>query len=142
MTRAKDCPEWVVFLGEALKEGISGFRWPYGGGNCLVFAKALKKYLGERASIWALGFADDAGGDYMESIHHVVVKVGDCFLDGQGAWTAEELTREWYPGPMQRLAPYDYERRQGLRCPPKLVDHYYKRLVYFFGEPEEHGLRP
>jgi hypothetical protein len=140
--KAKDCPEWVVFFGEALKHGISGFNWPYGGGNCLTFAKALKQYLGERASLWAIGWPKEDGEERLDIVSHVAVKVGDCFLDGFGAWTEKELMRQWHPKSDARLEPYDYERRQGLHCPPGLVDVYYRKLVRFFGEPEEHGLRP
>lgn len=54
------------------------YTWTAGG--CWILAQALHQWLGEKSSLQALKNRGD------DEVEHVVVKVGSCYLDGDGAW--------------------------------------------------------
>lgn len=133
-----NCSKGVLSFGEALS-WVSDF-WPtpekVQGHDCYIFARALKRFLGDQASLWEIslppGEDEDGGEDW---VVHVVVKVGNCFLDRWGAWTGEDLLEEWLPKSRQVLRPFDPNKPHGIKCPAKLVDQYFRNMLRLFGDP-------
>lgn len=80
---------------ELLTSGILFKNW-WTHGGCWPLAQALHEYLGDdRTEIWGLG------SPLVGTCYHVVLKVEDCFLDGDGASTREQLMKRWktkFPG--------------------------------------------
>lgn len=57
-------------------------------GGCLPLAQALSVWLGSGAKLWAVR-------DGFGRAQHVVVRLGDLYLDGDGASSAQALRRRW-----------------------------------------------
>ena len=67
---------------------------------------------------------------------HVVVRIGDCFLDSDGTWTRAGLLKEWKrPWRKLELHPFDPERIRTIRCPVGSVNALVKVFEDAFGEP-------
>lgn len=111
----------------------TGGEWFVGG--CYIFAKALSRYLGEKTSLWAL--KDRALEADLKGLPiHVVVRIEDCFLDADGAWSRAELLKEWArPWRRLELRPFDPKSVRTMRCPAKNVRALQDALEATFGEP-------
>jgi hypothetical protein len=111
----KGCPRWTRLFGRDLKHWLDDpngawtilpegwLTWVSGG--CWILARALHEWIGEGSEIWAI--YSEIGSDILDPNiipQHVVVKVGNCFLDGDGASNEKELLERW-------------ETKEGLRYP-------------------------
>lgn len=63
-------------------------------GHCWLLAQALHEWIGPKSSLkWVDG--RDLHKDDMVRPQHVVVKIGDFYIDGNGLFTRDELI-EWF----------------------------------------------
>lgn len=60
--------------------------WTYGG--CLLLARTLKRFIGDKAIICAMG-------DDLCAHGHAIVKYGKYYLDGDGISNESQLIRRW-----------------------------------------------
>lgn len=111
------CSPGIVSFGKVLKTYLSerpfeNAWWTCGG--CWTLAQALHEYLGDdRTELWAIG--SPFGG----SAYHVVVMVGDCFLDAKGASTREEIMKVWqkkFPNQYLIIRKLSEKEKQVLFC--------------------------
>jgi len=111
----KGCPREVRLFGRDLKHWLYDPNgawtilpegWPsWVAGGCWILARALHEWIGKGSEVWAI--YSEIGSDIREPNiipQHLVVKVGDCFLDGDGASNEKELLDRW-------------ENDEGLRYP-------------------------
>lgn len=118
-------------FGVLLSEDLEG--WTRGG--CWILAEALHRWLD--APMWAVTIK---GSDWGPQVSHVVVRVGHCFLDGDGAWTGAELVRS--EEEMRRawtdlevgMDSFDPVRALGLVCPVRAVQDVVAGLEREFGD--------
>ena len=100
MGRGRGCPRALRLFGEDLNRWLLAEResvadiltrlWPFAtwiSGGCGILARALHEWIGEGSSLWAIY-------DRWRMMH-VLVRVGDCYLDAIGAFTREELLKLW-----------------------------------------------
>lgn len=89
-------------------------------GGCWLLARALHEWIGDGSTMWTL--YSSSLWDSTTFPQHVVVKVGECFLDGDGASTEQQLLHRWVteervlnPG----LKPFILEEAEeyGIECP-------------------------
>lgn len=90
----KECPPAIKAFGRDLFVWLRQEEPDFAGWysqQCDVVAVALKLWIGPGAEIWvhAPKLVPSAEFD------HVLVRVGNCFLDDQGAWTEDEVLRTW-----------------------------------------------
>jgi hypothetical protein len=134
-------------FGEELREFINSDEvfsvlpeGDWGAGGCWILAKALVKYLGPPAELWAV---------YSETFpaEHVVVKHDDAFFDYNGVSTAEELLGNFASSYPNRwgigLAPLTKYRAQrarqgGIPCETEYVEQVLAKLRARFGPHEYH----
>jgi len=98
-----------AFLGRGI---VNAKWWTHGG--CWTLASALHKYLGDdRTELWAVG-------DPIAAVaYHVVVKVGDCYLDAEGASSEKELLARWkkqFPGRYLIVRKLTPDEREHFAC--------------------------
>ena len=111
----RGCPRSVRLFGRDLKRwlydpngawAILPEGWPsWVSGGCWILARALHEWIGKGSKVWAI--YSEIGSDILDPNiipQHLVVKVGDCFLDGDGASTEKQLLERW-------------EKEEGLRYP-------------------------
>lgn len=119
----RGCPDNVIMFGRELHVWLQRhprFRFiinspiEFVPGGCWFMAEALHEWLGPDSELWSVLDAD-------KTVHHVVVKVGKCFIDAWGAATGKELIEGWREegglvGP--DLQPLDREKAaaSGLEC--------------------------
>jgi hypothetical protein len=96
--------------------------------KCDVVAIALQKWIGPEAEVWVHS-QEGAPGEW----DHALVKVGDCFLDVQGAWTEREVNKTWRTYPEPILRPAEEEDEVGPSCSIRTVNRLVKRLEKAFG---------
>jgi hypothetical protein len=65
-------------------------------GGCWLLARALHEWIGPASELWAIYSWMDSDFHAGKMPQHVVVKVGDCYLDGDGASSKEQLLYRWY----------------------------------------------
>jgi hypothetical protein len=99
-------------------------------GGCRILAEALHGWIGPRSSMWALK------GSRYHNVNHVVVRVGDCYLDGDGASTERALLKRWeefelVPDPY--LRPFRPEEAMDLECPTRPIRALVAALEEEFG---------
>lgn len=115
----------------------------WGEGGCWILAKALRKFLGPPAELWAIAEPGERG----PRVQHVVVKDGDAFFDYTGAHTGSDLLDgyiELYsPAGSVGLMPMTKEmereaKRSGIPCPATPVAELVTKLTARFGPHEYH----
>jgi len=119
-----------AFLGNGL---INRKWWTHGG--CWKLASALHQYLGDdRTELWGVG--DPLAG----IAYHVSVRIGDCFIDADGASSEQELLARWrkiYPGRVlivRKLTRFEVEH---FSCEESFhTDEMYDRFENEFGPSE------
>jgi len=110
-------------------------------GGCWVLAEALNGWLGEEASIWAIWNMT------IDGIDHMVVRIGNCYLDGDGAWSRSELLQR-----IQKISfggrvslrrfnaweggRFDWTKASPLECPIDVVYDLQDALMKRFGDGE------
>lgn len=65
-------------------------------GGCWLLAQALHEWIGGPSELWAI--YSEVGSDVLRPDvipQHVVVRIGDCYLDGDGASNEGELLERW-----------------------------------------------
>lgn len=116
------CPAAVREFGRRISEFINsgeGYKllpypratWTSGG--CHILAAALGSWLG---GAFPLAAVFDRGG----LPQHVLLKVGDCHVDADGASTEEELVRRWETEEFvvgARVGPFDPAQAGEIDCP-------------------------
>lgn len=114
---------------------ISRDWWTHGG--CWTLAQALHEYFGDdQTELWGVG------SPFTGIAYHVAVKVGDCFLDGNGASSESEMISRWKKFvPMQiilfrRLSDREKEALLHTNCEGPSVEEMGDRLVLEFGSSE------
>jgi hypothetical protein len=144
----KGCPRWTRLFGRDLKHWLYDVKgaWPilpegwdtWLAGGCWVLARALHEWIGKGSEIWAV--YSEVGSDVLHPDiipQHVVVKIGDCFLDGDGASNEAQLLKRWgevegliYP----ELRPVKIEELEsvGIECPVGVVRDLVKALDHTF----------
>ena len=116
-------PEVFVILGDAYDSWVAG--------GCWIAAEALKRWMRPHAELWAIH-------DAANILQHVVVRLGDCFLDGDGVSTRRELLKRWVEqeGVVEpKLKPFSEQQADafGLVCPADLAEQVTKALEGAFG---------
>jgi hypothetical protein len=104
---------------------LTGGTWFVGG--CDIFATALKRYLGDGASLWSLN-------DMKTGLVHVVVKIQGCFLDADGVWSHDGLLKEW-SRPWRRLVLRKWRPNMVGTCPVENVKALLGVFQEAFGDP-------
>jgi len=107
-------------------------------GGCWILARALKKYIGKEAKLETILSAG------LQIPQHVVVRVGDVYLDGDGASSAWRLVQRWeklewmdvtdivpFSKDLQRVG-----RSQGIPCAAGTVDRLVDEITKKFGRWE------
>lgn len=90
-------------------------------GGCWILAQAIHKWLGPPTKLWAI-----VDGDAPRAVQHVVVSIGDFYLDGDGLSSQAALLRRWRDQEgiqRPRLMRFRPEEALGIECP---VDRVYK----------------
>lgn len=97
---AADCSRDLRLFGRDLRRWLNSEEGGYSvlpgdyetwiAGGCWILAEALQAWIGPGAVKWSIHSQEVPG-----RIQHVVVKVGHCFLDGDGASSEEMLLRRW-----------------------------------------------
>ncbi len=100
-------------------------------GGCWIAAEALKRWMRPHAELWAVH-------DGANILHHVVVRLGDCFIDANGIFTEEEMLRFWAEeeGLVEpRLRPFSKQQAIAfqLDCPRDVVERLTKALEEDYG---------
>lgn len=101
--------------------------WEVGG--CWILAQALQKWVGPESKKYGV-----AGGG---RTWHVVVRVGDCYLDGSGASTEKELLSHWKHmgiGPDAHLRPFRVKEAGNIECPATAARDLERALHRTFGD--------
>lgn len=140
----KGCPRAIKMFGRDLRAWL--YKDPGGwnvlprayatwvSGGCWILARGLHEWIGPKSSLWAV-----YSGDLMQ---HVVVKVGACYLDGDGASTKKELLDRWEKDEHLSdltLKPFVAEEADEIQCPIGAVRDLVRELIRSFG-PRERGL--
>lgn len=100
-------------------------EWGYGG--CWILAAALKKLIGPKAKLYYVGSP--------MGVEHVVVRVGDLYLDQDGAQTASQLVKKLKLDDAF-ISPYGPEEEKeaeegGTYCSMDAVDDVYALLAEY-----------
>lgn len=111
----KGCPRELRLFGRDLKRWLYDPNgawtilpegWPtWVSGGCWILARALHEWIGRSSEICAI--YSEIGSDILDPNiipQHLVVRIGNCFLDGDGASSEKELLYRW-------------ETKEGLRYP-------------------------
>jgi hypothetical protein len=90
-------------------------RLTWNAGGCWILAEAVKKWIGPGAELFAIGTV-------RVPVHHVVVRVGDTYIDGDGAQSRTELLRkmetmEFMREPKLTKLDRRLARKGGIVCP-------------------------
>ncbi len=115
-------------------------------GACWVGAEVIIRYLaamGVKAELYAVWDRGQAFHDEDEFSpepiqQHVVVKVGDSYLDSDGVHTAAQMVNKMvrYEGLQNpKLAPFDPKTAGEIITNKSAVNRIYKRLVQALGDP-------
>jgi hypothetical protein len=92
-------------------------------GGCWTLAQALHDWLGPKTSLhWVVGWDPKKG--YGPSPQHVVLKIGNFYVDGNGVYTANELLEWWRDIELYKklsMRPFDSEEAGGLSIHCKSV---------------------
>lgn len=89
-------------------------------GGCWTLAQALHDWLGPKTSLhWVVGWDPKKG--YGPVPQHVVLKIGNFYIDGNGIYTANELLEWWRDIELYRslsMRPFDSEEagRLSIHC--------------------------
>lgn len=134
------CSPGAISFGKVLKTYLSerSFEnswWTHGG--CWILAQAIHEYLGgDRTELWAIG------SPFSGSAYHVAVKVGDCFLDAEGASTKEQIMKVWknkFPNQYLIIRKLSDKEKQVLFCDEPAgpsTEEMVERLTRKFGASE------
>lgn len=98
-------------------------------GGCYILADALGSWL---ENAFPLVAVSGRGGFPV----HVLLKVGDCYVDADGASTEEELVQRWRTQEMiegARVGPFDPAQAGEIDCPTKPVQRLVAALRRRFG---------
>jgi hypothetical protein len=109
----KGCSRSIRLFGRDLKSWLRRDGWGFlpqeysdwAAGGCWLLARALHEWIGKPSELWAV--YSEVGSDVLRPDRipqHVVLRIGDCFLDGDGASTEKQLLDRW-------------EKVEGLRDP-------------------------
>jgi hypothetical protein len=146
MSRTKECSEDLVAFGHDLHDWLyadpGGWNvlplayptWLQGG--CWLLARALQRWIGPGSEIWSI-WSSRADRGMMD---HVVVRVGDCYLDGDGASNKEELLVHWEKEELLRkpfLKRFRAEEAGVIECPVGAVRELVSALEATFGPGEQ-----
>lgn len=108
-------------------------------GGCWLLGAALQKWLGPKARLWAVYRHLPALNE--DRVDHIALKVGDCFIDGDGIWTAEELienTQGYYTAYQTEadlwIGEFDERLVGKILCRPSAVRKLAKGLEAEFGD--------
>jgi hypothetical protein len=132
---ARDFKHWLNHEGwKFLPEEYAS--WTAGG--CWLLARALHQWVGDPAELWTI--YSEVGSDVLRPDvipQHVVVRIGNCYLDGNGAWTEKQLLDYWetkeglrYP----ELRPMNVEdlEEAALECPVEFLKELVKAIDLVF----------
>jgi hypothetical protein len=109
-----DALHGFLYLKKEVWELLPGRFDTWLAGGCWLLAEALHAWIGPRSSMWSL-----MGSQY-HNVNHVVIRVGNCYLDGDGASTERELLKRWENEelvPKPYLRPFRPEEAQNIECP-------------------------
>lgn len=147
--KPRRCPDLLLAFGRDLRDwllqdpdGLKAFymmddsTWELGG--CWPLAEALYQWIGRGSERWAVWGEWAPGPGYIPG--HIVVKIGNCFLDGTGVSSKAELLARWMqraPG-IPYLAPVSPKsaRRAAVWCDRHLVGQLVEALERTFGPGE------
>lgn len=92
------CPKWLEDFADDLRYLLGGSEarrlsesWVASG--CFILAEALRQWSDGDVTLWSI--VDPWVKDKRFEAVHVVARFGDCFVDAEGAWTEEELLKNW-----------------------------------------------
>lgn len=142
------CPGLVRYFGRELKRWLysEAGGWPFipghyaswVSGGCWVLARALHEWIGLRSELQVIYSFTDSEYFADKMPQHVVVKIGNCYLDGDGASTEHALLSRWInkEGLAEpELRPMDVEKLEtaGIECPIGPVRDVVRELNRRFG---------
>ena len=112
-------------------------------GGCWTLAEAVRGWMGRKArlfSIHDLSLRKYQTKDLPAStLLHVVIRIGDCYIDADGAWTRDGLLREWSrSGRKLVLRPFDEKKDvRSMECPLHSVSALYQALMDEYGPADD-----
>lgn len=147
------CPRHLVLFGRALKRWLYSKRgafdiMPRGyaswvAGGCWILARSLHEWIGPSSEVRTIRSWADSEYFTGKMPQHVVVKVGHCYLDGDGASTEDQLLHRW--ATQERLEDPEIEpeppdigelETSGIECPAGPVHDMVDALYRKFGPGE------
>lgn len=148
-TRSSICSRALRLFGRDLhqylysKRGVS-FQLPrflgeWAMGGCWIVAEALHAWIGPGSSLWAI-YGSTPFHRY--GMHHVVVKVGECYLDGEHVFSEERLLRYWEEDQeveeilLKKFHPSG-AKAMDIPCPARIVRDLVRGLQGKFGDGEQ-----
>lgn len=153
-TQTMPCTPTVRKLGRDLKRWLYSPKgaWPiipyayasWVAGGCWVLAQALHHWIGPSSTLMAIYSWPEYLGDDDDKIpQHVVVRVADCYLDGDGASSEKELFLRWLnienliepelvDADPEHLSAFD------IQCPAGAVKDLSEALYRKFGDAERY----
>ena len=124
----------LLYLKPGIMDILPGGSDTWIAGGCGVLGHALHEWLGPRSSMWAMF---DARG---YTIQHLVVRVRNCYFDGDGAASKAELLKLWredeglYKPYLRR---FQTEEIGAIECPFDSIRDLFNALEEEFGSADE-----